>query len=300
MQPHPPEYQPPGPPAQQPVAGWPPAPGRWGSTQQPPAAGATTSSPALDRRTARPGLVLMVAVLVEIIVIAAADNQWVAQHVSDAALNHPGSLGSDFAFALLTFQWRFSPAVGDRLHSLYGQWALLGVLLVVTAFLVLLVARGRAGFARVFFGTWTAVVAATGLGAIVRAAIADGRLLQGKSRFQYALFSDIGPSQYVFVAGLGLGLVVALAAGLTAVAARRDEDAAAPAVTGAQPVAARPPDARDDAPTTQFERGPSEPDATQQFRPMRDEPDPVEQFRERRDPPPEPDATQELPRSGND
>src|SRR5436309_1511195 len=136
MQPGPPpEYQQPGSPGQ-PAAGWPP-PGH-GGTQ--PTGAATTPPPGgVQRRTGRPGLVLLVALL------------------------------------------------------------------------VLLVARAGAGFARVFFGTWAAVVVATGLGAIVRAASADHRLLGGKSRFQYALFSDIGPSQYVFVAGLGLGLLVALA-----------------------------------------------------------------------------------------
>ncbi len=267
----------------QPAAGWPPASGGW--AEQPSGAAAPRVAPAAgQRRRGRPGLVVLVAVLVEIIVIAAADNQSVAQRVSDAALEHPGSLGYDFALALLTFQWRFSPAAGDRLHTLYGQWALIAVFLVVTAFLVALVARGRTGFGRVLFGTWAAVVAAAGIGAIVRAAIVDGRLLQGKSRFQYALFSDIGPSQYVFVGGLGLGLLVALAAAFTAVAARRDAEAeSAPTARPAaatqvlpaarrrphrQPVApsqpaGREPDPRVDAPTTQFERTPAEPEATQ-------------------------------------
>jgi hypothetical protein len=287
MQPGPsPEYQHPASAAQQPAAGWPP-PGHWGT--QP--SGAATAPPhgTVQRRTGRPGLVLLVALLVEIIVIAAADNQSIAQRVSDAALDHQGSLGYDFALALLTFQWRFSPAPGDRFHTLYGQWVLIGVLLVVTALLVLLVARAGAGFARVFFGTWAAVVAATGLGAIARAASADHRLLGGKSRFQYALFSDIGPSQYVFVAGLGLGLLVALAAGLTAVAARRDTDTPAPPRSAAVAAVAAPP--QDDAPTTQFERGPDL-DATRQFRPPAAEPDPAEQFRSPRDAPPEPEPTQ--------
>jgi hypothetical protein len=257
----------------QPAAGWPPATGGWAAEQPsgavaPPAA--ATSQQQRPRR-GRPGLVLLVAVLVEIIVIAAADNQTVAQRVSDAALRHPGSLGYDFALALLTFQWRFSPAAGDRFHSLYGQWALIGVFLVVTAFLVAFVARGRAGFARVFFGTWAAVVVAAGIGAIVRAAIVDGRLLQGRSRFQNALFSDLGPSQYVFVGGLGVGLLVALAAAFTAVAARRDADVAASAQpASAQPASAQPaqqvpprePDPRVDASTTQFERAPVEPEPT--------------------------------------
>jgi amino acid transporter len=194
-------------------------------------------------------------VLVEIIVIAAADNQSVAERVSKAALGDRNSLGYDFALALLTYQWRFSPATGDQFHSLYGQWALLAVLLVLTAFLVVLAARGGAGFARVFFMTWAVVIAATGLGAVTRAAVVDGRILQGASRFQFALFSDIGPSQYVFVAGLALGLVVAVAAGLTAVAVRRDEAVAAPA-DAVEPG----PDQREDAPTTQIERAPSEPD----------------------------------------
>lgn len=295
-----PEHQQPPASAQQPVAGWPPASGHWGGP--PPAAGA--AGPVADQRSGRPGLVILVALLVEIIVIAAADNQWVAEKVSNAALNHPDTLGYDFALALLTYQWRFSPAAGDRLHSLYGQWALLGVLLVLTAALVALAARGRAGFARVFFGTWTAVLAATVVGAIVRGAIVDGRLLQGRSRFQFALFSDIGPSQYVVVGGLGLGLLVGLAAGFTAVAARREAEHA-PAVAAAPVPEQRRADPRADARTTaferppadatqQFDRGRSDPEATQQI--PRDQADPIDQFRGQRDAPAEPEQTRELPR----
>ena len=328
MQPGPPpEYQQPGLPVQQPAAGWPPAPGHWGP-QSPPAA---ATSPAVEpARAGRPGLVTLVAVLVEIIVIAAAGNQWVGDRVNDAA-DQPGTLGYDAASALLTFYWRFGVASNDPFHTVYGQWALLGVLLVVSTFLIALAARGPARFARVFFGTWAAVVVATGLGAIARGAIVDGRLLQGKSRFQYALFSGIGPSQYVFVAGLALGFVVGLAAGFTALAARRDDEAPArregfaPVVTPA-PVEQRSggadeapttqfeqrpsgtdaapttqfeqrPSGTDAAPTTQFERtGPADPDATQAFRPARDEPDPIEQFRPQR----EPEPTQEMRRVEDD
>src|ERR1700710_136677 len=103
---------------------------------------------------ARPGRVVLAAVLTEVVLIGAADNQWVAQRVSDHALDHQGSAGFDLAYALLTFQWRFAPTSTDVFHSLYGQWALLAVVLLGTALLVLGVSRGPASFSRVFFGTW--------------------------------------------------------------------------------------------------------------------------------------------------
>src|SRR4051794_32900136 len=111
MQPGPPpDFQQPRPAVSQPAAGWPPAWGQHGPRQPGPGAAtppAQTRSAAPQPRAGRPGLVALVAVLIEVIVIAAADNQWVAERVSDAALDHPDSLGYDASLALLTFQWRF-------------------------------------------------------------------------------------------------------------------------------------------------------------------------------------------------
>src|SRR4051794_28022773 len=91
-----------GPPPAQPAAGWPP-PGH----QVPPAMQTAERSAATnEERRNRPGLVALVAVLVEIIAIAAADNQWVAQKVSDRN-DVLGTTGNDLAFTLLTYQWRF-------------------------------------------------------------------------------------------------------------------------------------------------------------------------------------------------
>lgn len=265
-----------GPPPAQPAAGWPP-PGH----QVPPATQTAERSAATnEERRTRPGLVALVAVLVEIIAIAAADNQWVAQKVSDRN-DVLGTTGNDLAFTLLTYQWRFAPRSGDVFHVLYGQWTLIAAVLVLTALLVGLASRSTARFAPVFFGAWAAVVAATCVGAIARGAVVDSRLAGDRSRFQFILFSNYGPSQYAVVAGLVLGFVVALAAGFTAIAARRGRQTPPPAVA---PM-------RDDAPTTQIERPPSDAgDARQQFRPPHD--DATEQFR----PQAEPEPTREMPR----
>lgn len=263
MQPgQPPEYP-------QPAAGWPPSPRH--QAAPPPAA-----APAPPVRRGRPGLVALVAVLVEVVAIAAADNQWVAQRVSDHN-NVLGTTGNDLAFTLLTYQWRFAPRSGDVFHILYGQWALIAVVLVLTALFASLASRVAATFAPVFFATWTGVVAATCVGAIVRAAVVDSRLLGDRSRFQFILFSSYGPSQHAVVAGLVLGFVVGLAAAITAIAARKEETPA--------PVVAQ----RGEPPTTQVERPPADADATQQFRPQ--QPDPSEQLR-----PPGSEPTREMPR----
>jgi hypothetical protein len=252
----------------QPAAGWPPASSHWTAHASSPEPAeeelGPRVAPAVAERRGRPGLVALVALLVEIVVIAAADNQWVASRVSKTVFDSPSSLAYDFALSLLTFQWRFSPASGDRFHTLYGQWELIGVVLVLTAFLVVLIARGEPTFPRVFFLTWAVVVAATGIGAIVRAALWNSQLLQGRSRFQFALFSAIGPTQHVFFAGLALGFVTGLAAGITARLTRRDTVApAAAAPPAAAPAMTAPPAAAEAAPTAQFERPPAEPDATQ-------------------------------------
>lgn len=273
----PPEYPPPGPPPMQPAAGWPP-PGH--PVVAPPAAAAPA---VVQQRRTRPGLVALVAVLIEIVAIAAADNQWVAQRVSDHN-DVLGTTGNDLAFTLLTYQWRFSPRAGDVFHVLYGQWALIAVVLVLTALLVGLASSASARFAPVFFGSWAAVVAATCVGAIVRGAVVDSRLAGGRTRFQFILFSNYGPSQYVVVAALVLGFVVAIGAAITALSARHEPQA----VPASGPVQLP----RDDAPTTQLERRPDD-DATQQFRPPPR--DPIEQFRSTPEPPPEPEPTQELP-----
>jgi len=298
MQPGPPpEHHQSGPPPYRPAAGSPPASAQWSA---PPSSASTprAAQAAADRR-GRPGLIVVVALLVEVIVIAAADNQWVAQRLSDNALSNTGAVGHDLTLSVLTYQWRFSPSSNDVFHILYAQYALLAVVLVGTALLVLAAARGEARFARVFFGAWTGVIAASGVGSMVRGFVLDSRMLGGQSRLRFALFSDIGPTQYVFVGALALGMLVGLAAGLTAVMTRRraEPEAGRVAEPVPEPVPAVPAqrdvDSRDEAPTTQFERPRTEADATQQFSPVRDEPDPADATAE-------PEPTQAMPRVEGD
>lgn len=284
MQPGPPpEYSPSGPPPAQPAAGWPP-PGH-----QPPASASTSrpAEPVVAARRTRPGLVVLAAVLTEAVLIAGADNQWVVDRLTKSAAQHSGSLGSDLSYAVLNFGWRAQPLPIDVINFLHAQWAMLALIVALTAFLVWLAARG-AGFASVFFGTWTAVAAATSVGAIVRNALIDSSVMQGQSRFHFALFGQIVvSSKYVLISGLGLGFIVGLVAGIVAALVSRRE--VVPAAVGDRPVV------RDDAPTTQLERPPADAGPTQQFAPVQE--DPIEQFRGARDTRAEPEPTQELPRA---
>jgi hypothetical protein len=177
-----------------------------------------------EKPTARTGLVVLTAALVQLVIMAACGNQWVTDHVERNQLN-AGSLGHRFGWtAFLTYSWRFTPQHG--LSTLWqAQLALVLVTLLLTALLVLAVVRGPVTFGRALFGTWTAVLAATVLGAIVRGVVAAGdhNLVQpiGGNRLSAGLAGSYGPTSPVVVAGICCGFVTALLTALIAVATRR-------------------------------------------------------------------------------
>jgi len=164
---------------------------------------------------------VLVAVLAELVLIAAGNNQWVTRYVFDHVGGTQNSLQLRLADAATTYSWRVSKPGQDAGHNWLGQWVLIGTVLLITALLVFAVARGVVSFGRVFFGTWTAVIVATEVGAIVRGLVLDDRVYGFTNRASFAFFGQASPSGYNFLGGVGLGLLVGLVAAVAAVATRR-------------------------------------------------------------------------------
>lgn len=179
----------------------------------------------LDRRTARelkrgrPGLVALMAVIVELIAIGGADNQWVVKHLTRYAAQHPFAFPGHLVNALTVYQWRFAPQPGDRANEPLAHIALVGTVLVLTALLVYVLCRGAVTFWRAFFGTWLAVVVATLAGMVVRNLISPPRYPSNFDSRAGALF--LGPDGFGVMAGVVLGFVCAVFAAIVAVATRR-------------------------------------------------------------------------------
>lgn len=222
------------------------------TTEDPPAgssgwAGPTYAPPipAATVKKGRPWLVSLVSMLTMLVLIAALGNQW----VSDAITRHFASNGNadEFARALNVYAWRFSPRGGhDFGRSWISSICLVVVVLVLTLLLVAAICRGTGSFFQAFFGAWTVVIVATLLGQYARAAVLDTKLYLGSGsadKTNAIFFSALSPGALQVLAGLGFGVVVGLAAGLTAVLSRRT-DVVAPAVPpgyGAPPFG-QPPD----------------------------------------------------------
>jgi hypothetical protein len=207
-----------------------PEPPAWGP---PPAAPAPPTAAPAPART-RVGLVVLTAVLMEILLIGFGANQWVSDKIQrdDPADFRSRAIESSW----LTFTWRFTPRSGlTRLWV--SELVLIGAVLVLTALLVWVLARGPVSWARAFFGTWLAVVGGTLLGAFGRGLVDPfgETALPHTDRVTRALFGPYGPTSTVFVGGVGLGFVVALLASIVAVAARRSGTAAPAAIEAGPP-----------------------------------------------------------------
>ncbi|MBN9621321.1 MAG: hypothetical protein J0H43_16590, partial [Actinobacteria bacterium] len=205
-------------------------PSQYGYEPEPayePAPAAAPASPVVRR--ARVGVIALVALVTQIVVIAAADNQWVANRIAKhVATSHSGAqvhLGQSW----LSYAWRFSPLSGDHYHVWLSNLLLVLVTIVLSTLLVFAFVRGPVTFFRAFFGVWLAIVAATQVGAVVRGLVntlpADPS--QG-SRVIRAMFGSFGPTSQTVWASAALGLVVGLITAIVAVATRRKTGGPAP------------------------------------------------------------------------
>lgn len=191
----------------------------------PPTPTAADNAPAA--RTARTPILLLVALLTELVVLAAVDNTWVADKIfKTPSPTRPvtAALDSDLfklhmRESLVVFRWRFTPGAGDHQHIWLAEILAIAAVLVVSLLLIAAVVRGAITFWRAFFGTWTAVIVAALVAAVVRAAVVDERFEAHSSRLDQAVFQ--GPNALWIVAGVLLGVIVALVVAVFAVAIRR-------------------------------------------------------------------------------
>ncbi len=186
------------------------------------------------RRSPSP-LVALGAAVTELVLVAAAGNQWIVKHLVENARANELPRDHQLKAVLTDFSWRFTPVSDERAIWLGGIIAAAGM--VVLVFLVVLAFVGAMrpprSFFAVLFGTWGLVLGLTQLAAIGRLAIAFSDLYehsrdpQGLGRFWNPVFH--GPTAESVLFGGVTGLLVAIVAAILAsatnqTATRRDEE----------------------------------------------------------------------------
>jgi hypothetical protein len=179
-----------------------------------------TAPAAAGPAKARTGLIVLAAIVTEVVLIAAGANQWVSDRLARAHLTSDPVL-SGTRYSVLTYSWRFTPLKRDPEHFYAGSWTLVGTTIVLSALLIAAVVRGPVTFDRAFFGAWMAVPVATMLGGYARAFVLDVPAQNAETRVSRALFGALAPGSTVFIAGLALGLVVAIVVAIVAMTTRR-------------------------------------------------------------------------------
>jgi hypothetical protein len=249
---------------------------------EPNAPGSPVEANPSPTRRARIGLVVIVAVLTEVVLVAAGANQWVADRIVRSGGKGLGARLVESSW--LTYSWRLTPHKHQTAH--WGsQLLLLLTLFVVTGALVAVLLRGPVAWTRAFFGTWLAVVFATILGAIVRGLLdpVGESGLPGANRLTRAFFGSSGPTGVAVTGALALGLVVALVTSVVAVSTRRADESGTPAPPTfpeyAPPAPSAPPTPppwqdRPDQPTTRLAPPPEAPRAAPPAEPPRPAPTP--------------------------
>lgn len=167
----------------------------------------------------RPGIIVLIAFVVEVVTIGALANQVVTKHLVTFVAAHHDRFVGQLVRAFLTYQWRVNAQPGDRANEPLAHACLVLVVLALTALLVLAVCRGPVTFARAFFGTWMAVIVSTLVGQLVFDLISPPPYPPGFSHVAGAVFT--GPDGFGFIAGAMLGLLTAIFAAIFAVATRR-------------------------------------------------------------------------------
>jgi hypothetical protein len=178
----------------------------------------------------RPGVIVLTALLVEIVVIAGIGNQWVSKQLQNYLSDHPGA--ADYTRgavqAALTFHWRFAPANGQSTHVWAAQLAAIGTLLLLSGLLIWVVSRGSVTFGRIWVAVGAIVAALTPIAVMVgNAIIVPNAPGPGQSRLGQAVYGYTGYGPAI-VGGLVLGVVTGLLCGLLAVITRRSVPLPAP------------------------------------------------------------------------
>ena len=172
-------------------------------------------------------LVALTAALTELIILAAAGNQWTVDHLIRHAAANELPRDHLLKLALTSFAWRFTPQTDARMIWIGGIVAAAGLVVAVLLLVWVFVGPMRAprSFVAVFLGTWGLVVAVTQIAAIGQTLLAysDGfpnvRAPSGLGRFWFSVFE--GPSSLTVLFGGASGLVVALVAAIFASVSNR-------------------------------------------------------------------------------
>ena len=174
-------------------------------------------------------LVALCAALVELIVLAAAGNQWVYDHLIKHESTSELVRTQRLKATLTSFSWRFTPQDHQRMLWLGEIVSVVGLVIVVFLLVFALVApiRGPRSFVTVFLGTWGIVFGVTQIAAIGRLMIGYGDVFHpkdpnGLGRWWYSVFS--GPTAETVLFSAVSGLVVAIVAGIVAVITSRGTD----------------------------------------------------------------------------
>ncbi|HEY3632943.1 MAG TPA: hypothetical protein VGL21_18720 [Jatrophihabitantaceae bacterium] len=183
-------------------------------------------------RRAPTAVVAFWATLAELVVVAAAGNQWVVNHLVRNAKPSELPRNRELKAALTSFPWRWTPEHHQRMLWLGEIVAVVGLVVVLFLLMLAFVGPMRAPrrFVAVFLGTWGIVVALTQIAAIGQAVLAYSDLDKPAvdpdrlGRFWFGVFD--GPTSETVLFGGASGLIVAIVAGLVAALTSRRADEA--------------------------------------------------------------------------
>lgn len=163
----------------------------------------------------RPGLIALVAVAVELVVVAVLGSPAVSDSLHRRA-SDASTTTQDVLIALTTLSWY---AGGDDVSTgaFVGAFVAIAVLLVLTCLLVWVLTRGYPSAVQVWLATWPAVLGATVVAVIVRAAFTTPG--GARATVDRALFASVTGGTVLY--GLALGLLVALVGAVVHVVTRR-------------------------------------------------------------------------------
>jgi len=195
-------------------------------------------------------LVALCAAIVELVLVAAAGNQWVVNHLVKNASARELPRNRELKAALTAFPWRWTPRSHERMLWLGEVVAVLGLVVVVFLLVIALVGpmRPPRRFLPVFLGVWGVVVGLTQIAAIGRALLSYGNLPkeidpERLGRFWFAVFN--GPTADTVLFGGVSGLIVAIVTGIVAAVTSRGTDQTEPGDEIGRPSGTEPDDVPD-------------------------------------------------------
>lgn len=182
------------------------------------------TEPVVVHRT-RSWAVALAAFLTGLAIIGALGNppvtRAITRHITPNHTFKDGVLAS-----LTSVQWRFGAGQGDTIREWAAHLVANGAFLVLLFLLVWIVARARGGFWQAFFGTWACAVAAAMVASYAGVAELNTTALEragNTSKLYFVFFGPLTAGTTTLFGALMFGFVIALVAGLVAVASRKRE-----------------------------------------------------------------------------